>query len=116
MSEEFIQNMERLVDDPSNGMMLQRDIHDIFDKLKVYLEPTEVSPQSCILVIPHVDQRPSEKTSTQSRMLGAGRGYTLSTSSVKPSPSEIMIALHGTYHYPTLILLHYTQASPEFYI
>jgi hypothetical protein len=41
MSEEIIQNMERLVDDPSNGMMLQRDIHDIFDKLKVYLEPTE---------------------------------------------------------------------------
>ncbi|KAG2367586.1 hypothetical protein BDR07DRAFT_1393000 [Suillus spraguei] len=41
MSEETIQNMERLVDDPSNGMMLQHDIHDIFDKLKVYLEPTE---------------------------------------------------------------------------
>ncbi|KAG1723918.1 major facilitator superfamily domain-containing protein [Suillus paluster] len=28
MSEETIQNMERLVDDPSNGMMLRRDIHD----------------------------------------------------------------------------------------
>ncbi|KAG2365722.1 hypothetical protein BDR07DRAFT_609938 [Suillus spraguei] len=41
MSEETIQNMERIVDDPSNGMMLQHDIHDIFDKLKVYLEPTE---------------------------------------------------------------------------
>ncbi|KAG2139217.1 hypothetical protein DEU56DRAFT_800175 [Suillus clintonianus] len=41
MSEETIQNMERLVDDPSNGMMLQHDIHDIFDKLKIYLEQTE---------------------------------------------------------------------------
>ncbi|KAG2116174.1 hypothetical protein DEU56DRAFT_840481 [Suillus clintonianus] len=41
MSEETIQNMERLADDPSNAMMLQHDIHDIFDKLKVYLEQTE---------------------------------------------------------------------------
>lgn len=41
MPEETIQNMERLVDDPSNGMMLGRDIHDIFDKLKIYLEQTE---------------------------------------------------------------------------
>lgn len=41
MSEKTIQNMERLVDDPSNGMMLQYDIYDMFDKLKVYLEQTE---------------------------------------------------------------------------
>ncbi|KAG1779931.1 hypothetical protein EV702DRAFT_1083256 [Suillus placidus] len=41
MSEETIQNMERLVDDPSNGMMLAHDIHNVFDKLKVYLEQTE---------------------------------------------------------------------------
>ncbi|KAG1894687.1 uncharacterized protein F5891DRAFT_1061703 [Suillus fuscotomentosus] len=41
MSEETIQNMERLVDDPSNGMMLERNIYDHFDKLKVYLEQTE---------------------------------------------------------------------------
>jgi hypothetical protein len=43
MSEETIQNTERLIDNPSNGMMLQRDIHDNFDKLKIYLEQTEVS-------------------------------------------------------------------------
>ncbi|KAG1748495.1 uncharacterized protein EDB91DRAFT_1114423 [Suillus paluster] len=41
MSEETIQTMERLVDDPSNGMMLGRDIHNVFDKLKIYLEQTE---------------------------------------------------------------------------
>ncbi|KAG1747728.1 uncharacterized protein EDB91DRAFT_1114510 [Suillus paluster] len=41
MSEETIQDMERLVDDPSNGMMLQGDVHTVFDKLKVYLEQTE---------------------------------------------------------------------------
>ncbi|KAG2124718.1 hypothetical protein BD769DRAFT_864590 [Suillus cothurnatus] len=41
MSEETIQNMERLIYDPSNSMMLQRDIHDNFDKLKIYLEQTE---------------------------------------------------------------------------
>lgn len=43
LSEETIQNMEWLVDDPSNGMMLEWNIHDNFDKLKVYLEQTEVS-------------------------------------------------------------------------
>lgn len=32
--------MERLVDDPSNDMMLEHNIHDNFDKLKVYLEQT----------------------------------------------------------------------------
>jgi hypothetical protein len=64
-------NMERLVDDRSKSMMLEHNIHDIFDKLKVYLELMEVSLQSCIPVIPHVDQRASEKTSTQLRMLGA---------------------------------------------
>ncbi|KAG1747795.1 uncharacterized protein EDB91DRAFT_1114873 [Suillus paluster] len=41
MSKETIQDMERLVDDPSNGMMLQGDVHTVFDKLKVYLEQTE---------------------------------------------------------------------------
>ncbi|KAG0694265.1 hypothetical protein DFH29DRAFT_1006494 [Suillus ampliporus] len=41
MSEETIRNMESLVDDPSNGMMLHRDVHAIFDMLKVYLEQTE---------------------------------------------------------------------------
>ncbi|KAG2355586.1 hypothetical protein BDR07DRAFT_1381420 [Suillus spraguei] len=41
MSEETIQNMERLVDNSSNGMMLEYNIHNIFDKLKVYLEQTE---------------------------------------------------------------------------
>jgi hypothetical protein len=70
-------NMERLVDDRFKGMMLEHNIHDIFDKLKVYLELTEVSLQSCIPVIPHVDQCPSEKTSTQSRMLGAPLPNTL---------------------------------------
>ncbi|KAG2336789.1 hypothetical protein BDR05DRAFT_953117, partial [Suillus weaverae] len=42
MSEETIQNMEMLVDNPCNGMMLQHDIHDNFDKLKIYLEQTEI--------------------------------------------------------------------------
>ncbi|KAG1804559.1 hypothetical protein EV424DRAFT_1351260 [Suillus variegatus] len=41
LSKETIQNMEWLVDDPSNGMMLEWNIHDNFDKLKVYLEQTE---------------------------------------------------------------------------
>ncbi|KAG1795993.1 uncharacterized protein HD556DRAFT_1471324 [Suillus plorans] len=41
LSEETIDNMERLVDDPSNGMMLEWNTHDNFDKLKVYLEQTE---------------------------------------------------------------------------
>ncbi|KAG0704680.1 hypothetical protein DFH29DRAFT_358899 [Suillus ampliporus] len=41
LSEETIQNMESLVDDPSNGMMLEYCIHTPFDKFKVYLEQTE---------------------------------------------------------------------------
>ncbi|KAG0694268.1 hypothetical protein DFH29DRAFT_1006497 [Suillus ampliporus] len=41
MSEETIQDMESLVDDPSNGMMLEPYAHTVFDKLKVYLEQTE---------------------------------------------------------------------------
>jgi hypothetical protein len=46
MSEEMIQSMETLVDDPSNGMMLQHDVHVSFDKLKIFLEPMpEVSSQ-----------------------------------------------------------------------
>jgi hypothetical protein len=44
-------------------MMLERNIHDIFDKLKIYLEQTEVSLQSCTLAMPRTDQRSSEKTS-----------------------------------------------------
>ncbi|KAG2126914.1 hypothetical protein DEU56DRAFT_821391 [Suillus clintonianus] len=63
MSEETIKNMERLVDDPSNGMMLEGNIHHNFDNLKIYLEQTEVSLRSCILVMPHIDQRSSEQTS-----------------------------------------------------
>ncbi|KAG1887165.1 hypothetical protein F4604DRAFT_1235933 [Suillus subluteus] len=45
LSEENIQNMERLVDDPSNGMMLHHAVHHVFDKLKVYLEQTECSSE-----------------------------------------------------------------------
>ncbi|KAG1723537.1 uncharacterized protein EDB91DRAFT_1172556 [Suillus paluster] len=41
MSKETIQDMERLVDDPSNGMMLKHHTHIVFDKLKVYLKQTE---------------------------------------------------------------------------
>lgn len=52
MSEETIQNMERLVDDLSNGMMLHSDVHTVFDKLKVYLERTEVSLQAFVLAAP----------------------------------------------------------------
>ncbi|KAG2131742.1 hypothetical protein DEU56DRAFT_981791 [Suillus clintonianus] len=39
--EETIQDMARLVGDPSTGVMLQGDVHTVFDKLKVYLEQTE---------------------------------------------------------------------------
>ena len=38
MSDEMLQNMERLVDDSSNGIMLEPNVHTVFDKLKVYLE------------------------------------------------------------------------------
>lgn len=40
MSEE---TMEMRVDDPSNGMMLDCNIHNVFHMLKVYLEQGEVS-------------------------------------------------------------------------
>jgi len=39
MSEQTIRGMETLIDDPSNGFMLQHDIHVNFDKLKWYLVP-----------------------------------------------------------------------------
>jgi len=39
MSEQTIRAMETLIDDPSNGFMLQHDIHVNFDKLKWYLVP-----------------------------------------------------------------------------
>jgi HNH endonuclease len=43
-----MQSMERLVDDPSNGIMLEPNVHTVFDKLKVYLEQKpEVSLQDC---------------------------------------------------------------------
>ncbi|KAG0704677.1 hypothetical protein DFH29DRAFT_1036801 [Suillus ampliporus] len=41
LSEETIQNMESLMDDPSNGMMLEYYTHTAFDEFKVYLEQTE---------------------------------------------------------------------------
>ncbi|OAX35022.1 hypothetical protein K503DRAFT_858860 [Rhizopogon vinicolor AM-OR11-026] len=41
VSEDTSQNMERLVDGPSNGMMPNRAVHTVFDMLKVYLERTE---------------------------------------------------------------------------
>ncbi|KAG2097399.1 hypothetical protein BD769DRAFT_1394512 [Suillus cothurnatus] len=49
MSKETIKNMERLVDNPSNCMMLQRDLHDNFDKLKIYLEQMECSSKKTSL-------------------------------------------------------------------
>jgi hypothetical protein len=52
MSGETIQGMERLVDDPFNDMMLEYNIHDHFDKLKVYLTQTVVNLQASILAMP----------------------------------------------------------------
>jgi HNH endonuclease len=39
MSEQMIQGMETLIDDPSNGFMLEHNIHVNFDQLKWYLVP-----------------------------------------------------------------------------
>jgi len=58
------ENMERLVDDPSNGMMPNRAVIPLFDMLKVYLERREVSLQPFVLTMPRIDRRSSEKTST----------------------------------------------------
>lgn len=52
MSGETIQGMERLADDPFNDMMLEHNIHDHFDKLKVYLTQTVVNLQASILAMP----------------------------------------------------------------
>ncbi|KAG1820830.1 uncharacterized protein BJ212DRAFT_1297333 [Suillus subaureus] len=57
MSEDTIQNMERLVDDLSNDMMLEHNIHDNFDKLKVYFEQTELLQwRTTSLVVPVTEE------------------------------------------------------------
>jgi hypothetical protein len=38
ISDEMVRNMERLIDDPSNGIMLEANVHVVFDKLKIYFQ------------------------------------------------------------------------------
>ncbi|KAG0704691.1 hypothetical protein DFH29DRAFT_873552 [Suillus ampliporus] len=51
----LFQNMERLVDDSSNGIMLEPSVHTVFNKLKVYLERME---QENEYVVKEVDGEP----------------------------------------------------------
>ena len=53
MSNEMVQNMERFIDDPSNGIMLEANVHVVFDKLKIYLHwNPEVCLQGFIIASP----------------------------------------------------------------
>lgn len=53
MSNEMIQNMERFIDDPSNGIMLEPITHIVFDRLKIYFQRNpEVRLQGFIVTLP----------------------------------------------------------------
>jgi hypothetical protein len=111
MPEETILSMERLIDDPSNGVMLHADVHSVFDKLKVYFERNpEVSPADIRAITSYIDQCFSEKMSTHSRRWPVGHGFTLAHSSIRLSPFAITPRLIETYRCLTPISLLYTQA------
>jgi siroheme synthase len=106
MSEETIQNMERLIDDPSNGMMLQRDIHDNFDKLKIYLEQTERENE---YVVREVRGRPWIHPRKLVDKVITFRNHDVSTQDL-PLPSPHCIALHAGISR----ILHMSGASEVF--
>ncbi|KAG1727218.1 hypothetical protein EDB19DRAFT_1914304 [Suillus lakei] len=106
MSEETIQNMERLVDDPSNGMMLQRDIHDNFDKLKIYLEQTERENE---YVVREVRGRPWIHPRKLVDKVITFRNHDVSTQDL-PLPNPHFITLHAGISR----ILHMSGASEVF--
>ncbi|KAG2346359.1 hypothetical protein BDR05DRAFT_959207 [Suillus weaverae] len=106
MSEETIQNMERLLDDPSNGMMLAHDIHDVFDKLKVYLEQTERENE---YVVKEVEGRPWIHPRELLGKTITFRNHDAPTQDL-PLPNPQFIALHAGISR----ILHMSGASEVF--
>jgi hypothetical protein len=53
MSNEMVQNMGRLIDDPSNGIILEANVHVVFDTLKIYFQRNpEVRLQGFVVTSP----------------------------------------------------------------
>jgi hypothetical protein len=49
----MVQNMGRLIDDPSNGIILEANVHVVFDKLKIYFQRNpEVRLQGFVVTSP----------------------------------------------------------------
>ena len=87
--------METLIDDPSNGFMLQHDVHVNFDKLKWYLVPKpEVSLYRFQRFISYYCHY-RVTTSTRSKRFGVDPGWRLSTSA-RVSNSRIVLPLRKT--------------------
>lgn len=106
MSEETIQSMERLVDDPSNGIMLQGDIHNNFDKLKIYLEQTERENE---YVVREIEGRPWIHPRVLVGKVITFRNHDVSTQDL-PLPNPHFIALHAGLSR----ILHMSGASEVF--
>ena len=89
LSEETLRNMERLIDDPSNGMMLEPNLHNAYDKLKIFLEPKPaVSSRRfrCYRVSRFRQQR--QKMSTHSRRYPVDHGCTLLISLIQDTMAD----------------------------
>ncbi|KAG1720571.1 uncharacterized protein EDB91DRAFT_1280582 [Suillus paluster] len=105
ISEETIQDMERLVDDPSNSMMLEPYAHTVFDKLKVYLEQMEREDEYVVKEVSSgrwIHRNILDRTITF-------RNHTAPTRDI-PLPNPHFIALHAAISR----ILHMSGAAEVF--